>query len=287
MIDLNDTVVWNAIVSLLGGTAIALGERLIVRHTGPWHYQSQTKKHNPLEQEIKIYAQIRQCVDILEEVERGRNIGLEGERIDVRALRQRRIAQEFGRTPDDEIFIRLEQHQLPSIDYIVCYSNTDTLQKGSAEARVITSPLVYTLKRRKKRVKAYAIGTDLIEFEGASLNGIIKIPRQSGYNLNQSLIDLYSNKFQNPTYIFFLMESAPNITDLEYEVAMRRSVSAHNNVVPVFIEIGRPQPPFSIRRLATYLDAIYIQVPDKYNAAASMMIEAFSEAARKMREVVN
>lgn len=284
MVDLNNPEIWNAIVAVLGGAGIALGGRLLVPYTGQWLYSS-NRGNKGLELAKKIGVQIREPVTKLDNIDLETSVSDEGERINHHALLQAKLAEKAGFERNQDVYEKQAYAPKPSIDYVVCFSNTDALRGAKTNARVVAASFVGELKRQGRKVDAYALGSDLLKISDADPLAILNAPTQSGFNFFHCVEALCSLRFGNPTYIFFLVDSSSSVTDKGKEKAALQKIIDHNNIVPVFIEFGRQRQPYTFRNLSTFLDATYANTIGNYNAVVGSIPGVLSESARKMRVI--
>lgn len=284
MADLNNPEIWNILTAVLGGAGIALGGRLLVPYTGEWLYSSK-RGNKDLELAKRIALQIREPVAKLNDIDLESSVSEEGERINHHALLQAKLAEKAGFERDQNIYEKGAYVPKPSIDYVVCSSNTDTLKGAKTNARVVAASLVSELKRQGRTVDAYALGSDFVKIDAADPLAILNVPPQSGFNFLHCVEALCSLSFDNPTYIFFLVDSSASVTDKGKEKAALQKIIGHNNIVPVFIEFGKQRPPYMLRNLSTFLDTPYANVIGNYNAVSASLHGVLSESARKMRVI--
>ncbi len=284
MVDLNNPEIWNAIVAVLGGAGIALGGKLLVPYTGQWLYSSNRGNKN-LELVKRIALQIREPVSKLGDIDLESSVSEEGERINHHTLLQAKLAEKAGFGNAQDVYEKQAYAPKPSIDYVVCFSNTGALRGAKTSARVVAASLVSELKRQGRKIDAYAFGSDFVKIDGADPLTILNIPSQSGFNFFHCVETLGSLRFDNPSYIFFLVDSSASVTDRTKEKAALQRIAEHNNIVPVFIELGKQRPPYTLRNLSTFLDAPYANLIGNYNAVAASLIGVLSESTRKMRTI--
>ena len=282
MVDLNNPEIWNVLVSLVGGAAIAAGARVFVPYIGRWYYTSR-RGNRDIQLVKRISAGIREPITKLEDVNIEHGTIDYGDKIDAHALIQSRLAERAGLQKDPFIFREEFDTPKPSIDYVVCFSNVET--QKDYNVKILAASIASELKRQGKKVHAYAIGSDLVEIEDSKPQAILNIPSQSGFNLFRCLDAIYRLSFNNPSYVFFLIDASASVTDERQEkTALQRALS-HTNVVQAFIEIGKPRPPYTISKLADSLNAQYASIVGNHNTFFTALPDVFYESARKMKEV--
>src|SRR3989338_6237645 len=282
MTPLPDAEWWNILLACGGGLGLAALKRSLSPYTGLWAYAPHWTKDLAAS---PLALQLRPLVAQLDEIRPEHTLGYTGERREMQSLIQARLAEQAGFGKPPEVFERIIYEPKPKkLEYLVCFSNVESSRRSAQTARQLAAAVVAELQWAKKPVQAYALGADLVSCGGAA--SVLRATPQPGFNLFHCLETLHRRPFEHPTYVLSFTDSLAAVTDQAAEAAALRRMLQHDKLIYAFLECGPPAAPYSIRNLATFLNAPYLSLSGPMQGLATLLQPVFEEASQRMRKAV-
>ena len=287
MIDLNDPLTWNILLAAGAGAGIATAQRFVAKYSGNWVFYRNNWPTKKIDLVERISSKIREPVEQMGAITYEGTIDSRGYVFDEDLLMESYMMKQMRLPRNPKIFEQEAFIERPSIDYVVCFSITDTKNGSTIEPRVVAASIVEALlkDKSKKRVSSYAIGSSLVNIDESYVLSMLNIEKQNGFNLFSAIRDINNERYKNPTYMIFVVNGSSEITDEKKEIEARDALIHNARVLPVFIELGRPHLN-TVRRFAQNNNALYFNIKSGYGGIDRELSDKLSDATSAMREKV-